>query len=145
MLYGSYPQVIISKTERGKRDVLESIKNGYLLKDILALDNMKDSLFILNLLRLIASQIGNDISYSELASRLNVNKNIVMRYFDLLCKCYILFPLPGFSRNLRKEYTKTPRYYFWDNGNRNSHISNFNAINLRDDIGKLWENFCISE
>ena len=119
LIYGTYPRVITSKTLDGKVDVLNSIKNGYLLKDVLELDNQKDSTFIFNLLRLIAFQIGNDISYSELASNLNVNKKTIQRYLNILEKSYIIFSLPGFSRNLRKEYSKTPRYYFWDNGIRN--------------------------
>lgn len=145
LIYGLYPQVLNSETITGKIDVLTSIKNGYLLKDILVLDNQKDAVFILNLLRLIAFQIGNDISYNELASKLNVNKKTIQRYLILLEKAFIIFPLQGFSRNLRKEYSKTPRYYFWDNGIRNILINNVNAINLRDDVGKLWENFCIAE
>ena len=145
LIYGFYPQVFTSETVKQKIIELESIRDGYLLKDILELDNLKDSLFIFNLLRQIAFQIGQDISYSELASNLNVNKKTVMRYLELLEKSYIIFSHQGFSRNLRKEYTKSPRYYFWDNGVRNSLISNYNRLNLRDDIGKLWENFCISE
>ncbi|MCX6271049.1 MAG: ATP-binding protein [Bacteroidetes bacterium] len=145
LLYGGYPQVITASTVKERIAILTSIRDGYLLKDILELDNQKDSLFVLNLLRLIAFQIGNDISFSELASKLNVNKKTVMRYLELLEKCFVLFSLHGFSRNLRTEYTKSPRYYFWDNGIRNVLISNFNNLNLRDDIGKLWENYCISE
>lgn len=145
LVYGLYPQVLNAGTTLQKSNILTSIKNGYLLKDILILDNQKDSVFILNLLRLIAFQIGNDISYNELASNLNVNKKTVQRYLNLLEKAFIIFSLPGFSRNLRKEYSKTPRYYFWDNGIRNILINNLNPTNLRDDIGKLWENFCIAE
>jgi len=145
LIFGSYPQVILADTDSQKIDLLESIKNGVLLKDILELDNLKDSLFILNLLRLIAFQIGNDVSMNELASRLGVSKNTVTRYLDLLEKCYILFSLHGFSRNLRKEITKSRRYYFWDNGIRNAIISNFNRLSVRDDLGRLWENYCISE
>jgi len=145
LIYGSYPQIVSATTEIERRDLLESIKNGVLLKDILELDNVKDSLFILNLLRLIAFQIGNDVSATELANRLGVSKNTVTRYLELLEKCYILFSLPGFSRNLRKEITKSHRYFFWDNGIRNVVISNFNRLSLRDDTGRLWENFCISE
>lgn len=145
LIYGSYPQIMTATTEMERRDMLESIKNGVLLKDILELDNLKDSLFILNLLRLIAFQIGNDVSATELANRLGVSKNTVTRYLELLEKCYILFSLPGFSRNLRKEITKSHRYFFWDNGIRNVVISNFNRLSLRDDTGRLWENFCISE
>jgi predicted AAA+ superfamily ATPase len=144
-LFGGYPQVINALTAKERTAILTSIRDGYLLKDILELDNQKDSLFVFNLLRLIAFQIGNDTSFSELASRLNVNKKTVMRYLELLEKCYVIFSLNGFSRNLRNEYTKSPRYYFWDNGIRNVLISNFNPLSLRDDIGKLWENYCISE
>ena len=145
LVYGLYPQVLNADTVLQKSSVLTSIKNGYLLKDILILDNQKDSVFILNLLRLIAFQIGNDISYNELASNLNVNKKTVQRYLNLLEKAFVIFSLSGFSRNLRKEYSKTPRYYFWDNGIRNILINNLNPTNLRDDLGKLWENFCIAE
>lgn len=145
LVYGTYPQVYLAKTLIEKREQLESIRDGYLLKDILTIDNLKDSLFIFNLLRLIAFQIGNDISYSELASNLNTSAKTVMRYLELLEKSYILFSLHGFSKNLRKEYTKSPRYYFWDNGIRNSLISNYNDLNLRDDVGKLWENYIVSE
>ena len=145
LVYGGYPQVITASSSKEQTAILSSIRDGYLLKDILELGNQKDSLFVFNLLRLIAFQIGNDISFSEIASRLNVNKKTVMRYLELLEKCYVIFSLHGFSRNLRNEYTKSPRYYFWDNGIRNVLISNFNSLNLRDDIGKLWENYCISE
>lgn len=145
LVFGSYPQVHIASSKDEKIKTLVSIRDGYMLKDVLELDNLKDSLFILNLLRLIAFQIGNDISYSEISSQLNVNKKTVMRYLDILEKCYILYSLYGFSRNLRKEYTRTPRYFFLDNGIRNVLISNFNPLNQRDDIGKLWENFCITE
>lgn len=145
LIYGSYPQVIIAETNLQRTELLESIKNGYLLRDILELDNLKDSMFIMNLLRLIAFQIGNDVSYNELANALGVSKNTVSRYLDLLEKCYILFSLPGFSRNLRKEVTKSRRYFFQDNGIRNAVISNYNRLALRDDIGRLWENYCISE
>jgi predicted AAA+ superfamily ATPase len=145
LVYGSYPQVITAVNEREMKDILESVKNGVLLKDILALDNLKDSLFIMNLLRLIAFQIGNDVSHHELSNALGVSKNTVARYLDLLEKCYIIFSLQGFSRNLRNEITKSKRYFFWDNGIRNVVISNFNRLQLRDDTGRLWENYCISE
>ncbi len=145
LIYGTYPQVITTESVVEKRDVLESIKNGYLLKDILELDNLKDSIFILNLLKLLAFQIGKDVSLRELATSLSVNKNTVMRYLNLLEKNYIIFSLSGFSRNLRKEISKSSRYFFWDNGIRNAVISNLNLLNSRDDVGKLWENYCISE
>jgi uncharacterized protein len=145
LVFGTYPQVHLAGSEGEKRDVLMSIRDGALLKDILALDNLKGSLFILQLLRVLSFQIGNDVSHTELANLLGVSKNTVARYLDLLEKAYVIFSLQGFSRNLRKEIAKSKRYYFWDNGVRNSVISNFNRLALRDDVGRLWENFCMSE
>jgi predicted AAA+ superfamily ATPase len=145
LIYGTYPQVALSENLKEKRKLLENIRNGYLLKDILELDNLKDSLFIQNLLKYIALQIGNDVSYNELASNLKTTVKTVQRYLDILEKAFVIFRLQGFSRNLRKEISKTPRYFFWDNGIRNAIISNFNPPENRDDIGRLWENFCIAE
>lgn len=145
LIFGLYPQVVLAESRDEKIAQLESIKNGYLLKDILELDNLKDSLFVISLLRLLAFQIGNDLSVNELANTLKVSRKTVDRYLDLLQKCFILFSHGGFSNNPRKEISKSPRFYFWDNGIRNAVISNFNGINLRDDIGKLWENYCVAE
>lgn len=145
LIYGAYPQIITASNSMAKKKQLESLRDGYLLKDILEQDNLKNSLFVFNLLRLIAFQIGHDISYAELASALNSHPKTVRRYLELLEKTFVIFSVMGFSRNLRKEYTKTPRYYFWDNGVRNVIISNFNALNIRDDVGQLWENYCVSE
>ncbi len=145
LVYGSYPQVFLENNLTEKRHMLENIKNGYLLKDLLQLENIKDSLFVMNLLKLIAFQIGNDISLNELAKNLQTTVKTVKRYLEILEKTFVIFKLTGFSRNLRKEIGKSSRYYFWDNGIRNAVISNFSTINLRDDTGKLWENFCISE
>jgi len=145
LVFGLYPQVVLAENNQEKIQVLQSIKNGYLLKDILEMDNNKDTFFILNLLRLLAFQIGHDVSLSELAINLRVNQKTVERYTQLLQKCYIIFSHHGFSRNLRKEITKSPRFYFWDNGILNSIISNYNGLASRDDTGRLWENYCISE
>ena len=145
LIYGLYPEVYMESGIVQKEEILNGIKNGYLLKDILEFDLQKDSVFVLNLLRLIAFQIGQDVSYSEMAGRLQVNVRTVQRYLNILEKMFIIFSLPGFSRNMRSEYTKTPRYYFWDNGIRNIVIANLNPINIRNDVGQLWENYCISE
>ncbi|MCD4773270.1 MAG: ATP-binding protein [Bacteroidales bacterium] len=145
LVYGSYPQLVLTTNIKEKRFLLENIRNGYLLKDILQMENVKDSLFVMNLLKLIAFQIGNDVSYNELAKNLSTTVKTVQRYLDILEKAFVIFRLQGFSKNLRKEISKSPRFYFWDNGIRNAVISNFNTPDLRDDMGKLWENYCISE
>ncbi|MCK5368487.1 MAG: ATP-binding protein, partial [Cyclobacteriaceae bacterium] len=145
LIYGLYPQVVMASPNQEKKQVLQSIKNGYLLKDLLTLENVKDAAFVLDLLRLLAFQIGSDVSASELARQLKVNVRTVQRYLDILEKTFVIFSLRGYSKNLRKEISKSPRYYFWDNGIRNTVISNYNEIKMRDDVGRLWENFCISE
>jgi predicted AAA+ superfamily ATPase len=145
LVYGTFPQVFLEPNPKEKRFILENIRNGYLLKDILQIDNIKDSLFIMNLLKLLALQVGNDVSANELAKQLKTTVKTIQRYLELLEKTFIIFRLGGFSRNLRKEISKSPRYYFWDNGIRNAIISNFNPVELRNDLGKLWENFFISE
>lgn len=145
LVFGLYPQVIGENTSNSKREILENIRNGYLLKDVLALDNLKDSVFILNLLKYLAFQIGNDVSMNEIANSLGTTVKTVQRYLDILEKAFVIFKIQGFSRNLRKEISKAPRFYFWDNGIRNVVISNTNPLESRDDVGKLWENFCISE
>jgi predicted AAA+ superfamily ATPase len=145
LIYGTYPQVFMEPQLKEKRHLLENIRNGYLLKDVLVMENIKDSLFIMNLLRLLAYQTGNDISYNELARNLNTTVKTIQRYLDILEKAFIIFHLNGYSRNLRKEISKSPRFYFWDNGIRNAVISDFSPVEGRNDTGKLWENFCISE
>lgn len=145
LIFGGYPE-LFSKTSNEERiEYLRSIVQSILLKDILALDNIRNSKKILDLLTLISFQIGAEVSLNELGNSLDLHKDTVARYLDLLEKSFILINIRGFSRNLRKEVTKTSRYYFFDNGIRNAVINNFNPLNLRNDIGMLWENFLVTE
>jgi predicted AAA+ superfamily ATPase len=121
------------------------ITNSYLLKDILELEKVKGAKVLVDLLRLLAFQVGNEVSHAELAASLGLDKNTICRYLDLFEKAFVLYNLRGFSRNLRKEVTRKGKYYFYDNGIRNSLIANFNSLSIRDDIGKLWENFLTIE
>lgn len=145
MIYGTYPEVITSKTKSEKIQIVEEITNSYLLKDVLSLEKVKSPKTLLDLLKLIAFQIGSAVSLNELAVSLGIDAKTVARYLDLFEKSFILFNLRGFSRNLRKEIYKKSKYYFFDNGIRNAIISNFNDLSSRDDVGKLWENFLVIE
>ena len=145
LIYGNYPELIHIKNPGEKADYLKELVNDYLLKDILVLDNIKNSGKILDLMRLVAYQIGGELSYQELGAKLSMSKNTVERYLDLLSKVFILYKLGGFSRNLRKEITKSSKWYFYDNGIRNAIIANFNPLNFREDMGQLWQNYIISE
>lgn len=145
LVFGSYPEIVTSTEKNRKINRLQELVESYLLKDILELDGIKNSKVILDLLRLIAFQVGSEVSLNELGRQIGIDTKTVARYLDLLEKSFVLFNVRGFSRNLRKEVTKKSKYYFLDNGIRNAVISNFNDLNLRDDVGKLWENFLISE
>lgn len=145
LIYGTYPEVEFMKIDTDKGEYLKEMVNSYLLKDILSIEGIRNSGKIKELLRLIAFQTGNEVSYDGLAKQLSMSKNTVEKYLDLLSKVFIIFRLGAFSRNLRKEVTKAGKWYFYDNGIRNALISNFNPIALREDIGKLWENYLISE
>jgi len=145
LIFGSYPEVLIEENRNRKIEILMEITGSYLLKDILEFEKVKGSKVIFNLLRLLAYQIGSEVSYSELAQNLKVDPKTVARYLDLLEKSYVIYQVQGFSRNLRKEITKKSKYYFYDNGIRNAIISNFSSIFDRNDIGSLWENFLFTE
>jgi hypothetical protein len=145
LIFGNYPELLQLANRSDKIDYLNEMVSSYLLKDILIYENIKNSQTIFNLLRLIAFQISAEVSLQELGKQLGISKNTVEKYLDLLAKVFILHKVEGFSRNLRKEITKNSRWYFLDNGIRNAVISNFNAIESRNDIGQLWENYMISE
>jgi len=145
LLFGSYPELEQYDDWGSKEDYINEIINSYLLKDILIFDGIKHSDKIYDLLRLIAFQIGQEVSLLELATQLQMSKNTVASYLDLLSKVFVLFKVEGFSRNLRKEIVKSSRWYFYDNGIRNGIINNFNTIENRNDLGGLWENYLASE
>jgi len=128
-----------------REQYLKELVSSYLYKDILELEGVRNASKISRLLQLIAFQIGKEVSYTELGTSLGMSKNTVERYLDLLEKAFVLQRLPGFSRNLRNEITKNSRYCFLDNGIRNALISNFNSLELRNDVGELWENYLIME
>jgi len=145
LVFGGYPEVLTSESRAEKIRLLEELVNSYLLKDILELEQVKGAKILLDLLRLIAFQIGSEVSLSELSRELGIDLKTVARYLDLFEKSFVLFNLRGFSRNLRSEINKKSKYFFYDNGIRNAVISNFNDLNVRDDAGKLWENFLVAE
>lgn len=145
LIYGAYPEVVVMDGFERKADYLREMVNAYLLKDILALDGLKNSGKMKDLLRLIAFQLGNEVSYDALGKQLGMSKNTVEKYLDLLSNVFVVYRLGAYARNLRKEVTKAGKWYFYDNGIRNAIIGNFNPLSLRQDAGALWENYLISE
>lgn len=145
LIYGAYPEVVTTDSLQEKQNLLNEQVDSYLLKDILSLEKVKSPRTLLDLLKLLAFQIGKEVSLNELAAQLHIDVKTVGRYLDLLEKSYVLLRATGFSRNLRSEVTSKHRYYFADNGVRNAVISRFNPLDERDDVGALWENFIIVE
>lgn len=145
LIYGSYPEVLTAKTKARKQELLTELADAYLLKDILALERIKNSKYLLDILKLLAFQIGKEVSYQELARQLGLSVKTVQRYLDLLEKAFVVIRLGGFSRNLRSEVARKSKYYFYDTGLRNAIISQFNDLSDRSDVGELWENFLFIE
>ncbi len=145
LIYGMYPEVLTLNNQLEKKQYLTELRNAYLFKDILELENIKNASKLIDLLKLIAFQIGKEVSHNELSRSLGIAKQTVERYLDLLEKAFIIVRVHAYSTNQRKEISKSSRYYFWDNGVRNAVIQNFNDTSMRMDMGMLWENFCFVE
>ena len=145
LVYGNYPELLQLKDDGQKIEYLRDLVNSYLLKDIIAFENIRNADKIIDLLKLLAYQIGQEVSLQELGNQLAMSKNTVDKYLDLLSKTYVIYKVRGFSGNLRKEVTKNNRWYFYDNGLRNILIANVNPVSLRKDVGMLWENYVVSE
>ncbi len=143
LIFGMYPEVITNVGQ--EKEILNSLSGSMLYRDLLTYRGIRKPELLENLLRALALQVGNEVSYNELSSLLNVDKNTVVSYITLLEQAFIIFKLSPLSRNLRNEISKSRKIYFYDNGIRNSIIANFNPLNLRQDVGALWENFLISE
>jgi len=143
IIFGMYPN-IVNHLDRAKANIKE-IAKSYLFQDVLQYQQVKNSDILQKLLQALALQIGQEVSYSELANSLNIDKKTVGRYVDLLEKSFVITTLKPFSRNLRSELTKMKKIYFWDTGVRNALIQNLNPLSLRQDTGALWENFLIIE
>lgn len=143
LIYGSYPDILTHGTEA--HELLNSLTDSYLYKDILASDNLRKPELLDKLLKALAFQVGSEVSYNELSQTIGSDAKTVERYIELLEKSFIIFRLYGLSRNLRNELKKAKKIYFYDNGVRNAVIQQFAPLNMRNDVGALWENFFISE
>lgn len=146
LIYGSYPELWHYDKADDKKKYLHELVNAYLLKDILILDGIRNASVIFNLLKLVAYQIGKEVSYNELGTSLGISKNTVEKYLNLLTQVFVLIKVPAYSNNLRKEISKSQRWYFVDNGIRNAVIQDFSPLALRKgDVGMLWENYLFME
>ncbi len=145
LIFGSYPEVINIVNSSAREEYLHDISSSFIFKDILELEMIKYPLKIRDLLRLLAYQTGSQVSIHELGNKLGLNRDTVERYLFLLEQSFVIFKLPAFSHNPRKEISKSQKYYFYDTGIRNILIGNMKPLSERNDTGALWENFIIAE
>ncbi len=143
MIYGLYPEVVTHPEDA--RRILQNLTNNYLYRDLLEYRGVKKPDVLQKLVRALALQVGSEVSYNELSNLIGIDKATVESYIDLLEKCYVVFRLPSYSRNLRTEIKRGRKIYFYDNGVRNALISNFASLDMRNDTGVLWENLMMSE
>ena len=143
LIYGYYPEIVNSPSE--ERLLLQELTDSYLYKDILALEKIKKSEQLTRLLRALAFQIGSQVSYTELGQICGLDNKTVDKYISVLEQAFVIFRLGSYSRNLRNELKASRKIYFTDTGIRNALIADFRPVELRDDVGKLWENFLVSE
>ena len=143
MIYGLYPKIVTHPDDA--RSQLSNLANNYLYRDLLEYRGVKKPETLQKLLRALALQIGSEVSYNELSRLVGVDKETVESYIDLLEKCYVVFRLQAYSRNVRTEIKRGRKIYFYDNGIRNALLSNFSPLELRNDVGVLWENLMVSE
>ena len=143
LVYGFYPDIVNNPGE--EKEILTNIVNSYLYKDVFEFQDIRKSSVIEKLVQALALQVGSEVSFNELGNLLGIDTVTVQRYVDLLEKAYVVFHIRSYSRNVRNELKKSIKIYFYDNGVRNSVISNFSPVEIRSDIGALWENFLISE
>ncbi len=143
IIYGSYPEVI--RNIGDEKEILKEITGSYLYKDLLTYRGIKKPEIIEKILKAVALQVGNEVSYNELANLVQVDKNTIQTYLELLEKAFVIFRLQPLSRNVRNEISSSRKIYFYDTGVRNALIANFNSLDIRNDTGSLWENFLVCE
>ncbi|MEK7060208.1 MAG: ATP-binding protein [Patescibacteria group bacterium] len=144
--FGGYPEIVKSESDKKAISILETISSSYLYKDIFMHENIRKPELITKILKLLARQMGNEVSYNEIAREVEVNRATVIRYIELLEKTFVIFRLPGLERNRRNEVgSRKIKIYFYDLGVRNAIIQSYGTLENRIDVGALWENFCILE
>lgn len=145
LVFGGYPELLNLENREDKINYLKEIVNNQLLRDVLTFEGIKKRDKIISLLQIIAFRVGSEISLEGIGRELQISKNTVEKYLDLFSKVFIIYSVSGFSRNRDNEITKMKKWYFFDNGIRNAVINSFNQPNMREDMGKLWENYLNGE
>ena len=143
LIFGSYPEIV---TQTGQeKELLKLLVQSYLYKDVLSFERLSKPVILEKLVRAVALQLGNEVSFKELGQLVGADNETVERYVDVLEKCYVLFRLPSYSRNVRNEIKRGKKIYFYDTGVRNAILGHFSPLHSRADAGALWENYLVVE
>lgn len=145
LIYGSYPETVLQNTDRDREQYLDNLIKSYLYKDVLALEGIRKPKLVEDVLTLLAYQVGQPVNIVEIAKRLEISKATVKKYIDILCEAFIIARITPYSNNLRNEIHRTERYFFYDLGIRNALIGAYTKIETRNDVGQIWENYCVIE
>ncbi len=143
LIFGYYPEIVVKQSE--EKELLKLLAGSYLYKDLLTLEQMKKPALLEKIVKALALQVGNEVSYREIAQLVGADNETVEKYVTLLEQTFVVFRLPALNRNVRNEIKRGKKIYFYDNGIRNAIIGNFTLPHIRDDIGALWKNFLMSE
>ena len=143
LIYGSYPEIVTHSIDA--KEHIKLIANSYLYKDLFLLDQIMKPVLLQKIVKALALQVGSEVNYNELSKLIQIDNKTVEKYIDLLEKAFVIFKLPALSGNVRNEIKKGKKIYFYDNGIINAVTGNFNPLTQRTDIGRLWENYIISE
>ena len=145
MIYGSYPEVLNLPEKQDKEEYLGELINSFLIKEVFTQEGIRNSSLIITLLKLMALRVGKEVSLDEIGKQIGINKLTVARYLQILSNAFVIHQVKGLRRNLGREVSKSSKWYFYDNGLRNTLISNFNPLNVRSDADDLWENFLVGD
>lgn len=143
LVFGSYPEIVVKQNE--EKELLKLLAGSYLYKDLLTLESMKKPALMEKIVKALALQVGNEVTYHELAQLVGADNETVEKYITLLEQAFVVFRIPALSRNVRNEIKKGKKFYFFDNGIRNAIIGNYALLQSRNDVGPLWENYLMSE
>jgi predicted AAA+ superfamily ATPase len=145
LIYGTYPEILLAQSVDDAREKLKNLSTSYLYRDVFKFHNIKNPEVLTNILRALAHQIGSEVSLTEIARLVGVDKNTVAGYIRLLEQSFIIYRLSSFSRNMRNEIKKGKKFYFYDNGIVAALTDNFSSSITGRDVGGLWENLMVGE
>ncbi len=143
LIFGSYPEIV--SAQENKKEILKNLASDYLYKDLLSYEGIRKPRTLFDLLRLLALNVGNEVSYSKIASDLSISRETVRSYIGILEQAFIIFTLPPLHKHKSKEISRLNKIYFYDNGIRNALLDSFKQLEKRNDVGALFENFFMSE